>query len=155
MEHLQSLMNTDKMCLAKTPERLLTPTAVTTPQPSPAPRRPSAEVATTPATVRSSWTPGAGAGRKCAARLELLDRDIALQQQRLYLEDGRSSSVSPAPVPAPVPAPAPPPSPALVTPFKPPKSSLKGGDGGVAVKDVSSEEWESAEFMDQMEVENL
>ena len=150
MEHLQSLMNTDKMCLAKTPERLLTPTAVTTPQPSPAPRRPSAEVATTPATVRSSWTPGAG--RKCAARLELLDRDIALQQQRLYLEDG-SSSVSPAPVPAP--APAPPPSPALVTPFKPPKSSLKGGDGGVAVKDVSSEEWESAEFMDQMEVENL
>ena len=145
-------MNTDKMCLAKTPERLLTPTAVTTPQPSPAPRRPSAEVATTPATVRSSWTPGAGAGRKCAARLELLDRDIALQQQRLYLEDG-SSSVSPAPVPAP--APAPPPSPALVTPFKPPKSSLKGGDGGVAVKDVSSEEWESAEFMDQMEVENL
>ena len=153
MEHLQSLMNTDKMCLAKTPERLLTPTAVTTPQPSPAPRRPSAEVATTPATVRSSWTPGAGAGRKCAARLELLDRDIALQQQRLYLEDGRSSSVSPAPVPAP--APAPPPSPALVTPFKPPKSSLKGGDGGVAVKDVSSEEWESAEFMDQMEVENL
>ena len=151
MEHLQSLMNTDKMCLAKTPERLLTPTAVTTPQPSPAPRRPSAEVGTTPATVRSSWTPGAG--RKCAARLELLDRDIALQQQRLYLEDGRSSSVSPAPVPAP--APAPPPSPALVTPFKPPKSSLKGGDGGVAVKDVSSEEWESAEFMDQMEVENL
>ena len=144
-------MNTDKMCLAKTPERLLTPTAVTTPQPSPAPRRPSAEVATTPATVRSSWTPGAGAGRKCAARLELLDRDIALQQQRLYLEDGRSSSVSPAPAPAP----APPPSPALVTPFKPPKSSLKGGDGGVAVKDVSSEEWESAEFMDQMEVENL
>ena len=143
-------MNTDKMCLAKTPERLLTPTAVTTPQPSPAPRRPSAEVATTPATVRSSWTPGAG--RKCAARLELLDRDIALQQQRLYLEDG-SSSVSPAPVPAP--APAPPPSPALVTPFKPPKSSLKGGDGGVAVKDVSSEEWVSAEFMDQMEVENL
>ena len=140
-------MNTDKMCLAKTPERLLTPTAVTTPQPSPAPRRPSAEVGTTPATVRSSWTPGAGAGRKCAARLELLDRDIALQQQRLYLEDGRSSSVSPAP--------APPPSPALVTPFKPPKSSLKGGDGGVAVKDVSSEEWESAEFMDQMEVENL
>ena len=146
-------MNTDKMCLAKTPERLLTPTAVTTPQPSPAPRRPSAEVGTPPATVRSSWTPGAGAGRKCAARLELLDRDIALQQQRLYLEDGRSSSVSPAPVPAP--APAHPPSPALVTPFKPPKSSLKGGDGGVAVKDVSSEEWESAEFMDQMEVENL
>ena len=153
MEHLQSLMNTDKMCLAKTPERLLTPTAVTTPQPSPAPRRPSAEVGTTLAAARSSWTPGAGAGRKCAARLELLDRDIALQQQRLYLEDGRSGSVSPAPVPAP--APAPPPSPALVTPFKPPKSSLKGGDGGVAVKDVSSEEWESAEFMDQMEVENL
>ena len=138
MEHLQSLLNTDKMFLAKTPERLLTPT-VTTPQPSPAPR--------------SSWTPGPGAGRKCAARLELLDRDIAIQQQRLYLEDGRSGSVSHAPVPAP--APAPPPSPALVTPFKPPKSSLKGGDGGVAVKDASSEEWESAEFMDQMEVENL
>ena len=150
MEHLQSLLNTDKMFLAKTPERLLTPT-VTTPQPSHAPRRPSAEVATIPATVRSSWTPGPGAGRKCAARLELLDRDIAIQQQRLYLEDGRSGSVSHAPVPAP----APPPSPALVTPFKPPKSSLKGGDGGVAVKDASSEEWESAEFMDQMEVENL
>ena len=129
----------------------MTPTAVTTPQPSHAPRRPSAEVAIIPATVRSSWTPGAGAGRKCAARLELLDRDIAIQQQRLYLEDGRSGSVSHAPVPAP----APPPSPALVTPFKPPKSSLKGGDGGVAVKDASSEEWESAEFMDQMEVENL
>ena len=154
MEHLQSLLNTDKMFLAKTPERLLTPT-VTTPQSSHAPRRPSAEVATTPATVRSSWTPGPGAGRKCAARLELLDRDIAIQQQRLYLEDGRSGSVSHAPAPAPVPAPAPPPSPALVTPFKPPKSSLKGGDGGVAVKDASSEEWESAEFMDQMEVENL
>ena len=127
----------------------MTPTAVTTPQPSAAPRRQSAEAATIPATVRSSWTPGPGAGRKCAARLELLDRDIAIQQQRLYLEDGRSGSVSHAPVPAP------PPSPALVTPFKPPKSSLKGGDGGVAVKDASSEEWESAEFMDQMEVENL
>ena len=151
MEHLQSLLNTDKMFLAKTLEKLLTPTAVTTPQPSHAPRRPSAEVATIPSTVRSSWTPGAGAGRKCAARLELLDRDIAIQQQRLYLEDGRSGSVSHAPAPVP----APPPSPALVTPFKPPKSSLKGGDGGVAVKDASSEEWESAEFMDQMEVENL
>ena len=60
-----------------------------------------------------------------------------------------------APPPSPSLPPPPPPSPALVTPFKPPKSNLKGGDGGVAVKDVSSEEWESAEFMDQMEVENL